>query len=1018
MVKIKLVLALLLSFSLFPDMSGTNVHAEYLDEETIQTEGIYTKDANYSGDVTYSGDATYSEDANYSGDVTPEQEMIKVNEDATSYLSKLMEFEDIQVTNIDSEGYTINCNISSQNGINRVRFTTWNDVDGKNAQISEYGTISGNKVAYRVNLKNHKYKYGTYTTRVYAYDNTGEYISTQLVGVEIENIPPQFENVEIVDKSSTGYTIKCHMKDGDINRVLFSTWNDVNGEAKKVNAYGAINDDIVTFRVNLKDHGNVQGNYSTRIYAYDNNNQMAGKQLEQVTVKNNAPQILSAEIINQDSTGYTVKCVIEDDDLNRVRFTTWNGKMGSDKKVSAYGAINGNTVTYRVNIKDFNNSLGEYSTRIYAYDDAGQITGMQLVPVTITNKSPVIKNVEIIDKNESGYTIKCTIDDNDLNRVLFSTWNTTNGTDKKVNGYGVINGNTVTFRMNIKDHKNILNGEYITRIYAYDDLGQSDALQLEAQVFENNVPKFESIQIIDKDSMGYTIKCVLSSADLNRVLFSTMSTESKVQVKSNGYGVINGNTVTYRININDVGYFKTGLVTRIYVYDNHGNVIGNQLTPQNIINTSPVFQKVEIVNRDSLGYTIKCVIADDDVLDRVLFSTWNDKNGKVYNKYSGYGTISGKTITYRVDLRDLKGNGNNITTRIYAYDSIGQTTGTQLQPENVVNKAPTVSNAKITEIDSTGYTVSCDVNDDDSISKVLFPTWTVKDGNRYMVWGEGTISNGKATYRVNIKNHAYQYGAYLTSIFAYDQLNQLTRVNLSETVINASGWQYKNGVKQFFDANGQLVNNARYQIIDVSYHNGVIDWEKVKASGVDGVILRSSFGYDYTNGFSPSQMDSQFKRNVSELNRLNIPYGIYHFTYATEVGDGTNEAKYVLDCLKAAGAKPTLPIYYDLESSSYVGEKSNEFYTTITKEFANVIQNSGYEVGVYANYNWWTTKLTDSSFNNYVKWVAHYGTDENNAAGTANPYWHPDSQYKMWQYSSHGNISGISTKVDVNAMFY
>ena len=165
-------------------------------------------------------------------------------------------------------------------------------------------------------------------------------------------------------------------------------------------------------------------------------------------------------------------------------------------------------------------------------------------------------------------------------------------------------------------------------------------------------------------------------------------------------------------------------------------------------------------------------------------------------------------------------------------------------------------------------------------------------------------------------------------------------------------------------------------------------------------------------------MDRKFKTNITELNRLGIPYGIYHFSYATKTSEGALEAKYLLKCLKAAGARPTLPIYYDLEYSSYVGQKNGAFYTELTKSFANVIKQNGYKVGVYANYNWWTTKLTDASFKNYEKWVAHYGTNSNNSAGTANPYWHANSiTYRMWQYSSCGSVSGISGRVDMNIRF-
>ncbi len=181
--------------------------------------------------------------------------------------------------------------------------------------------------------------------------------------------------------------------------------------------------------------------------------------------------------------------------------------------------------------------------------------------------------------------------------------------------------------------------------------------------------------------------------------------------------------------------------------------------------------------------------------------------------------------------------------------------------------------------------------------------------------------------------------------------------------------------------------------IDVSEHQGVIDWEQVKASGmVDFVIIRCGYGMD-----EPGQKDDQWERNTSECERLGIPYGVYLYSYATNTTRAAREAEHVLKLVK--GKNLTYPIYYDMEDDS----TKDADLTAIAKTFCNAISSAGYEVGVYSYLSWWNTKLTDPVFNNWDKWVAQW-----------NDTCTYQGDYSMWQYTSHGTVPGIKTSVDMN----
>lgn len=183
--------------------------------------------------------------------------------------------------------------------------------------------------------------------------------------------------------------------------------------------------------------------------------------------------------------------------------------------------------------------------------------------------------------------------------------------------------------------------------------------------------------------------------------------------------------------------------------------------------------------------------------------------------------------------------------------------------------------------------------------------------------------------------------------------------------------------------------------IDVSHHQGVIDWDRVK-SQVDYAILSVGYGDNIS-----SQDDKQFKRNADECTRLGIPFGVYIYSYAASIDQAKSEAEHVLRMIK--GYKLDYPIYYDLEDAGTTGKCSNKQIADMAEVFCNTIESKGYWVGIYANTSWFTNKLTDGRFNKWVKWVAQYA---NSCTYTGS--------YDMWQYASDGKINGIAGNVDVN----
>jgi len=192
--------------------------------------------------------------------------------------------------------------------------------------------------------------------------------------------------------------------------------------------------------------------------------------------------------------------------------------------------------------------------------------------------------------------------------------------------------------------------------------------------------------------------------------------------------------------------------------------------------------------------------------------------------------------------------------------------------------------------------------------------------------------------------------------------------------------------------------------IDVSGHNGEIDWEAVKEAGIEYAIIRCGY-----RGASSGSLilDSYFKENMRGAIKAGIPVGVYFFSQAVNETEAIEEASMVVEECKLYLLD--LPIFIDSESAGGSGRADSldvEKRTAITKAFCETITNSGYEAGVYASKNWWNKKIDAEQLTLYHAWLAQY-TEEPDYEG----------YYDYWQYTSKGKVDGIEGRVDLNIRY-
>lgn len=318
----------------------------------------------------------------------------------------------------------------------------------------------------------------------------------------------------------------------------------------------------------------------------------------------------------------------------------------------------------------------------------------------------------------------------------------------------------------------------------------------------------------------------------------------------------------------------------------------------------------------------------------------------------------------------------------------------------------------------------------------------VKPGSTRMYVKSDNGKEAKVTIHVNAANGVYADDAQL-----YDALkNALYRKDgdsyvlakykdyredpnqkfyKKQEVFIYTGWQTIDGQKCYFDKDHnrvkgrQIIGGVEYDFgddgevstgsgslgIDVSKYQPSINWNSVKASGVDYVIIRCGYRGSSTGVLVE---DPYFKSHIKGAKAAGLKVGVYFFTTALTESEAVEEAS--MCAYLCNGYSLDFPIFMDCENSprpGYNGMGAGQ-RTAIIKAFCNTIKSAGYSAGVYANKTWLSSYMNAGELSGYKIWLAQYNQSGPTYSG----------RYDMWQYTSKGSVNGISGYVDMNKCYY
>ncbi|MBB5183166.1 glycoside hydrolase family 25 protein [Catenisphaera adipataccumulans] len=219
--------------------------------------------------------------------------------------------------------------------------------------------------------------------------------------------------------------------------------------------------------------------------------------------------------------------------------------------------------------------------------------------------------------------------------------------------------------------------------------------------------------------------------------------------------------------------------------------------------------------------------------------------------------------------------------------------------------------------------------------------------------------------------------------------------------VNAYSYQKK----KFKNKNGFKIYTGSdytyYNGIDVSSHQGDIDWDQVKDSGVDFVMIRCGFSSLDTGKV---HTDENFKKNIKAAKKAGLRVGVYYFSSAKTKKEVTKEANYVLNLIKDYDLE--FPVAYDMEyynGASRADSLSKNKKTQLALTFCEKIEDAGYTPLIYGNDTWFTDHVKLSKVKKYALWYASYSQKPNMT-----------HYFAMWQYSNTGSLPGIDGDVDMN----
>lgn len=540
--------------------------------------------------------------------------------------------------------------------------------------------------------------------------------------------------------------------------------------------------------------------------------------------------------------------------------------------------------------------------------------------------------------------------------------------------------------VSISKFKNTV-GKYYVEAYLEKDTGEQIKLGRKTTTIAGIGGGTVSFKNVDKDAGTCTVRIsnLISPAAITRV---------RVWVWSNANGTDDakwytakkkGSYWTFDFSAMNHDYQSGKYKFRVKIWDERGVISYLADKSKKISVNTNVSMKIKADSTQS-KYTITVNnVRYSKQVEKVQVAVWSKNNGtddkKTYTAVDkGNGTYSAS-----VSISKHKDSG---TYYAYTYVTLKGSSKKLVQKKTFNVTGISAKSVTFSYLNNENGSVQVNVSGVTSpaaINKVEIRAYTSKNGTDDLVKSEAVNINGVYKKNISVADHKYETGQYKIQVYITDSRGIVKQLSTKTIELNCSQ-TYK--------------SKTSFAGIDVSKFQGNIDWNRVKAAGIDFVIIRVGYrGYQY----GTIAEDPYFETNMKGALAAGIDVGVYFFSQAITEQEAKQEAQWTLQ--KIAPYKITYPVVIDTEYVS--GGRANSMTaaqrTKVMDAFCTEVNNSGYTPMIYASKSWLENNLIMSALNQYDVWLARYAA--------APEYTGP---FTIWQYSSTGTVDGITGYVDRN----
>ncbi|CAI3306427.1 GBS Bsp-like repeat-containing protein [Enterococcus cecorum] len=702
--------------------------------------------------------------------------------------TKLNEVLSAEIQNINSKTGTYDVVVKDHIGgaVDSVSVPIWStrnqsDLVWYPAQKQADGTW-----VVHMNIKNHKYHTGKYTTHVYMYTkNQGVHainLGQTNVQSETEQLKGQIKNVN--PKAGT-YDVVIDAKSGaGIRGVSVPIWS-TNNQSDLV-WYPALKqaDGTWVVHMNIKNHKFHTGKYTTHVYATKNNGTEMAINLGQTDIPRVSDE-LSAKITNVNQPNGTYDVLINaqaQGGIREVYIPTWSKPDQSD--IVWYKAQKQADGSYRLqmNVRNHHNNRGTYISHVYVYSNRGTVKAISAGETKLNN----VLSAEIQNINSKTGTYDVVVKDHiggAVDSVSVPIWSTKNQSDlvwypakKQADGTWVVH-------MNIKNHK-FHTGKYTTHVYMYTknqgvhaiNLGQtnvqSETEQLKGQIKNVNA-KAGTYDIVVQAKSGAGIKQVSvpiwSKANQSDLVWYP----AKKQV--------DGSYVVH-MNIKNHKYHTGNYTTHVYAWKNNGTEMAINLGQTNIQGIKDQLSAaIKNVNQQNGTYDIVVNASSQFGVREVKVPIWSTPNQSDLVWYKAQKQADGSYVLH-MNIKNHKNHRGTYMTHVYMYNNRGQQTAIALNNTNLP-AIPDTLKAQIKNVnkEAGSYDVVIQAASQQGIARVEVPTWSTANQSD-LVWYKATKqADGSYIVHMNIKNHKNNRGNYTSHVYLWRPDGSNTAISLGET---------------------------------------------------------------------------------------------------------------------------------------------------------------------------------------------------------------------------------------------